>query len=54
MVEQSNEQKELFLDIAAAYNNRMRPKRGTTDKEECDTIRAKFAEVLAGVSQNLT
>lgn len=32
LVEESKEQKELFLDIAAAYNNRMRPKRGTTNK----------------------
>ena len=32
----------------------MRPKRGTTNKQECDALRARYAEVLAGVNLQLT
>ena len=32
----------------------MRPRRGTTDQEECEEFRVKFASVLAKVSTSLT
>ena len=43
----------MFLDIAAAFNNRMRPKRGTSNKQECDEFRRKFAELMIGVNSQL-
>ena len=54
MVDKIEEQKELFLDIAAAYNNKMRPNRGVSNKEECDDLRGKYAETFAEVTQILT
>ena len=50
MVEESAEQKEMYRNIAAAYNNRMRPERATSAAEECSTLRARFAEALAGIN----
>lgn len=42
-----------MADIAAAYNNRKRPNRGVSAKEECDEFRRKFADVMAKVNSFL-
>jgi len=49
----AEEQKELLADIAAAYNNRQRPRRGVSAKEECDAFRMKYADAMAKVSISL-
>ena len=49
-----DDQADLINEIAAAYNDRLRPQRLTTDKQECDQFRKKFANVLSHVSTSLT
>ena len=44
------EQIELQTDIAAAYNNRMRPDRGISNVVECQEARIKFAEAVSKVN----
>ena len=53
MVENSEEQKEMFINIAAAYNNRMRPQKAESAASECNTLRARFAEALAKINASL-
>ena len=47
-------QQEYMMDIAAAYNNRMRPKNKTSKEEECSHLRAKLAEAMSAINNTLT
>ena len=43
-----------MMDIAAAYNNRMRPKNKTSKEEECSQLRARLAEAMSAINNTLT
>ena len=47
-------QQEYMMDIAAAYNNRMRPKNKTSKEEECSQLRARLAEAMSAINNTLT
>ena len=47
-------QKEYMMDIAAAYNNRMRPQLKTSKEEECVKYRAYLAEAMSAINNTLT
>ena len=53
MVDKSKAQQDLLHEISAAYNNRMRPRRATTDKQECDLYRKTFSEVMHKVKDTI-
>ena len=45
---------EYMMDIAAAYNNRMRPKNKTSKEEECSLLRARLADAMSAINNTLT
>ena len=47
-------QQEYMMDIAAAYNNRMRPKNKTSKEEECSLLRARLADAMSAINNTLT